>query len=287
MLRSMDSEPDRRAGPASKTGGTARCGDRDLRYPLVHHIVYGKVSIVHGIVYRKVSTHGIGHHTVTYWRLHDTTGTTAPVPTGSVHSSIPGRESSATNSTSSGPTATVRNPGRSARITLQCTSRTSGENDMESEPRRVLGTRWKRVGTARYGLRLLRFPHYGGTRRFRRRDTQESAFGCFGVRCGPPARSLAPERLMAGPLTFNQTPTGIAGSIPVWSSRHTGATLSGAAVGRQRGSEPRVRGFESYPQSHNTQPFRDLLTGKKLGFEPGQCAFESCSLSQHERGESP
>lgn len=260
----MDSEPDRRAGPASKTGGSSRSGDRDLRYPL--------------------ATHGIGHHTVNNWRLHDTTSTIHRVADESAPSNTLGRESSATSSTCSGHGPTIRNPGRSARTTHRNTIRTRSGNDMESEPRRVLGTRWKRVGAARHGLRLLRFPPYVGTRRFRRRDNQESSSDPTGSGVVLPT-DLAPERLMAGRLAFNQLPTGIAGSIPVWSSRPSrGQPFSGGVIGNTPGSEPVVGGSSPPWRALHPHPFRDRLTGKTLGFEPGRCAFESCSLSNYPKG---
>lgn len=190
----MDDEPDRRAGPASKTGGSARSGDRDLRHPLY----------------------------------------------------------------------------------------------MDSEPGRAPGTRWKRVGPSRDGLRLLRYPPH--------EVPPSSGVGypnrttCEGD-CLP--RCSCSRKANGWPSDFQSDAFGHSGfdsrlefQLPRQRALRCAPRVhSGAAVGRQRGSEPRVRGFESYPQSHHIHPFRDRLTGKTLGFEPGQCAFESCSLSNYtERG---
>lgn len=270
----LDSEPDRRAGTASNTVGPSRVGFQVLRYPL--------------------ATHGIGHHTVINWRLHDTTSTIHRVDTGSVPSNTLGRESSATRSTCSGHGPTTRSPGQSARTTHLHTSRIGGErNDMESEPGRVPGTRWKRVGSSRNGLRLLRFPP-GRTVPETVRSCQSSEVSpSSGVRypnrttsdgdCLP--RIHAPERLTAGRLAFNQLPTGIAGSTPVWSSRPSrGQPFSGGVIGNTPGSEPVIGGSNPPWRALQQHPFRDRLTGKTRGFELRQCAFESCSLSNYPKG---
>lgn len=184
----MDDEPDRRAGTASKAASPSRGGDRDLRHP----------------PRMRIRSHGIGHHTVTHWRTHDTTRTTAPAPTGSVPGNTLGRESNATSSTSSGPTPTGRKPGRCVRNTLRSTSRASGaRSDMESEPDRRAGSAWKAVRPARDGLRLLRSPP-----------------------C--PLSVLASTSLFQGEA---------AGSKPVG-----GTTLSGGVIGNTAGSGPVVRG---------------------------------------------
>ncbi len=61
----------------------------------------------------------------------------------------------------------------------------------------------------------------------------------------------APERLMAGPLTFNQTLSSIAGSIPVRCSN----SFSGGVTGNTTGSEPVIarsnRAWRAIQESSN------------------------------------